>query len=299
MTLDFILICASLGILAVAIFYPLANLLIKNEWIPKIVSAVLFLVVFTAAKTFLIPYYQAFTFEDKIKKNYPIYNLIADIAPNDFNSYVSKVKQNIISKGNPNNQIFYAHELVDSVFERKILSASNKSIYNFFKVQLQVNKKLAHTDPTMLLFKEFPDNFKKIIDLNQTDLNVLISKDLLDAKEAVIRSAIENPQPPLTEAEKSTATTLLTGILNALEKQYGTELVTKTFQRPEDTSLNRTIEAEIIVDFYNAVLSKGEENTGLIIKTLFMLKQNAAMRNQSPNKLAMYSTWASQLFENT
>lgn len=294
MTLEFVLICASLGILSVAIFYFFANLLIKNEWILKILSVILFLVIFYAAKTFLIPYYQAFTFEEKIKKNYPIYNLIANIDPNDFNIYISKVKQNILSKGNPNNEIFYAHQLVDSVFEKKILNASNKSIYNFVKIQQQLNQELVKTNPTLLLFKEFPDNFRKLVDLNH--LSILISKDLLSAKEAVIRSAIENPQPLLTETEKSTATKLITEILNVMEKQYGTDLVNKTFYRPEDPSLNRAIEAELIVAFYNAVLSKGEENTGLIIKTLVMLKQTAAMKNQSPKKFPIYATWASQLF---
>ena len=138
----------------------LANLIFKNKRIRQLISILFSLVIFMVIDFYAIPYYDAFTFESKVKKKYPVINVIAKYYPEIFNDYIEQMKKNILSnnqKEKINQTILLTSDLISKVVQKSISSASTQSIFTYFKVVIKLKKKFYAIDPALVLASEFPE----------------------------------------------------------------------------------------------------------------------------------------------
>ncbi|VEG90485.1 hypothetical protein [Legionella spiritensis] len=213
-----------------------------------------------------IPYYQAWVFESDVKKNTPLFALLAEKSPADFKQYVVRVKKDIIHN-HSRNVISLTSEFVNSEVMKCAVFSSNEALYNQAESTVRYYKTLYEMNPTLVLASEFPNRF------NDTNINRLLVnaskkqiKNLLHAKENIIRSALRSPQSPLSKNDLAHAQFLLNGIFDRLTKKYGAQSVEMTFQQPDNASLDKKQAAEIIIQFYQSLLSQDKKGAGIIIK---------------------------------
>jgi hypothetical protein len=214
--------------------------------------------------------------ESAIKKENTLFALIAAKSPTEFNTYVAQIKKNIAEHGDPNNNTYYTAELVNKVFIYYGPEASNEALYHFLSVYLRYYKSIFQVNPDLVLFLEFPALYKdktNYAELNK-HIDVQLSKELFSAKETVIRSAIDDPQPLITDSERQAAGVLVQEILKTLAKKYGAKVVTAALSHPDKPLMNRKLVASIVISFYEEIFLTGADNTGIILKSLFQVKTN-------------------------
>lgn len=221
-------------------------------------------------KIYLAPKYFASSFSESIRKSSPLINLLADNSPLDFNGYINQVSNNIMVDGNPDNIYLYTNNFISAALTKNIPFASNESIYQYLTLYVEMDRKLLKIDPTLVLFIEFPNKF--VNQANISNINKSLEPEflnrLLSAKENIIRSALLNKQPPLNLTQKVTANVLFANIVTDLTHQYGRHVVLSTFENPQLTE-DKQKAAEIVVQYYEALLAQGPQNSALIYKSFF------------------------------
>lgn len=226
------------------------------------VAAVVALII-TAA--IIAPRYNAMTIESTIRNKHPIFEYLAKNSPADFNAYITQIKADILSEVDVNKKV----ETDTSVFINNELkkysqTASNQSIFDYTTAIYNLYKKQIEIDPVLVLSTEFPDKF------SHQDISIKEDAEdreqLLAAKEEIIKSAIENPQPPLSDADKQQAKLIMQSILIDLANKYGKDKVLAIFQNPDNPTVDKKEAATVLLEFYNELLTKGVADTGLVIK---------------------------------
>jgi hypothetical protein len=275
MSIEYAVIGGIAGALSAVISYPLLRVITKNDTVIKIASAFIFIVIFNLSKTYIVPQYDAFTFESKIKNEYPIFKLISVVDPDDFKNYISEMKKSIIEGDNTNRDILLSSQLVSSVFLKYAPISTNQSIYNYITAQLELDNEIIDKNPDMILAMEFPGIFNITNSSSQLDIKKSEAfQKILKAKENVILSALQTPQKPLTEEEIKNSSEVLYQILKDLSDKYGAQNVVNTFQNPNIQSLDKTTAAKIIVSFYEEIISQGVDGSGKVFKLLMLLAKS-------------------------
>lgn len=251
----------------------------KNKILTGSITTLAVLIAIAFTYFYISPYYLAWRFENNIRSQSQFLDLIAEQSPYEFNDYVSKVKKNIISRGDPTNEAYYAAELINSLLMKYGPIASDESLYNYLRSDIEFDKKLFAIDPVLVLFQEFPDKFADKIDLSKYSVNDL-KNDMLGAVEKVVESGIKNPHPLPTTEDMALAEGVFRGILADLGKKYGQTTLATALQRPEDPAVDKKIAAQIIMDISDAIFSKGEETTGLLLRSSFLVNQMNANNPQ-------------------
>lgn len=256
------------GLIAGAVFY----LLTKNKATASLLAGIAIVLVIAATKEYVMPAYYAKALEQNLRSESPFMNMVAKHSPKEFNLYIAEVKNNMLANGDKSNNVYYSSELINSMLIKYGSVASNDSLYQYLIANLALDKQLFSTDPMLVLALEFPEKFKGKI--NPTLLNVTgNTKSLLDAKIAVIQSAMEQPAAPLTDADKQHATDLLREVITDLSKQYGTQTIANSLQHPDSPSVDKKAAAQIIISFYEDIVAKGKDNAALIIKLMLTHQQ--------------------------
>lgn len=225
---------------------------------------------------YIYPYYENMRFGNKLASENAILALLANNAPNDFAAYVQKVKSATKQQADEQTDIFINNEIA-----KYAPHASNASLYQFAKTSLALYQLLLTKDPAMVLQAEFPDKFigKTDYALLQTEAGDFSAKIATD-KHDIIQSAITNPRPPLTDEEIKKARSMVGGIIDELSKKYGEEVVLTTFQQPADPTLDKKLAATVVISFYEKMIAAGEENTGLMIRTLLFVSTQPIAKNK-------------------
>ncbi|MDR3477318.1 MAG: hypothetical protein P4M14_04735 [Gammaproteobacteria bacterium] len=255
-------------ILVCLVSWIVLRLFIQNE--KRIVLMVILIAgVFLATQKYFIPLYEADTYETSLRRSDSVIDLMAKKSPEKFNRYIEKVKQSLLHHADKNKTFYYTNEYINSVFSESIPYASNKSLYVFFQNELEIDKKLFLVDPHLVLYIEFIDQFK-----TKTDPGTILSvtgdrliENSARLKEAVIQSALESPEPPLTNVENNRAAQSVDAISAKLTEVYGKETLLN-FNRAEDPTIDQKKTAEAIMRFYSEILARGEDEAGLIFRYL-------------------------------
>jgi len=270
----YIVVGAISGVLFAYIF----KKLFKNESLINILTIFAVLITISLTRIYIIPYYYVYDIDNKIKNSNPIFALIADDSPTEFNVYVLKVKENILKQGNASNQAMYAATLVNSVLGKHIPTASNQSIYDYLKIETEIDKSLYKENPILVLVMEFTASFENTdyvsLLLNSKTMSGPLGNQIIKAKEEIIKSSINiNSQKSLTVEEKQHAENIFIEILKDLVKKYDKKSVLLVFQNPNSPELDKKIGAEIVISFYELLLAKGPTETGMEIKFIFLSQQ--------------------------
>jgi hypothetical protein len=257
------------GILSMAIF----QRILKNNEVIRLCTAIIVVFAMTVTKIYVIPFYSAVTYEIFLKKNEPLFALIAKKFPDDFNHYMKKVKYSIISRENEDYLVIYKLEFLNTIFVKTLSYATNKSIYEFYKAELMLDQALFRVDPKLVLYLEFSYKFSNkphpglIITIAGADL----TNKIIQAKKSVIMSALITPQAPITASEKKLAITVVIKTLDELSNQYGKKTVAHLDAQISNPLLNKasaTLYATILLTFYQTILSTGETNVGMVYRYL-------------------------------
>jgi hypothetical protein len=215
------------------------------------------------------PHYLAYVFENKIKSEDPIFVLLAEKDPIHFYQYLHKVRDSFLE--NDGEQVpYFTGKYIYSQLIRYSPHAPNVSFYYLAKATLDLYNKIYLQNPSMVLTLEFNLQTNPPTDLNA--LNKLYNKTVdpvADAKKLIIESALTNPEPALTQVDKDRAVSIIQNILMKLSLNYGNNVVSDTFNNPTDPALNQKVAAEIIMQFYQMILDRGQDDGGLVVKYIF------------------------------
>lgn len=243
----------------------------KNEKEKKIAnkfSLVLTIFFIVITKWYIIPNYYAFTFEKTIKKEYPIFELLSNKFPEEFNNYIKTVKPSI-SANNQEAVLTTTEQFLGSLFIKYAVHADNKSIFNYIKTTENFYKTIYQSNPSSVIYIESSSFFSPNEVISATSqFDEKYFKDVLLAKQNVIKSALENSLPSISEIDKQQAKSIFTQISQNLITKYGTEPVKQTFLNPNDIALSKKNASEIIITFYQELIDLGQDKAALVFKYL-------------------------------
>lgn len=266
---------ALIGALSGAIGYLIIRLFTKNEKIISVLTFIFVIAMINFSNSVLLPYYYDWKFIDDVKKTHPIIELLAKDSPVDFNAFITKVKNDKQLYPTRNNEFYDTGQFINYEFMKYSLNATNSSLYKWAQTTVIFYKQLLNDDPVLILNLEFPDKFSGNINFNLLEkYSKSYVTNLLTAKMDVIQSAIEQHQPSLTSGELQKADSIIKEIFVVLIKQYGEDSVLKTFQNADNTSLDKKVAASIVISFYEQIMSRGEDDTGLLLKYIFTVAQS-------------------------
>jgi hypothetical protein len=247
----------------------------KNKKVAYGITLLTLVIAAILAYWFVSPYYESWRFEREIRNQSPFIKLIATQAPDEFNAYVTKIKNNIITKGSPDNDVYYTAELINALLLKYGPRASNESLYHYLQSDIELDKKLFAIDPNLVLFHEFPALFKGKIDFNKYNA-IHFKENMLQAVEEVITSGIQHPQPLPTLQDKVKAEKMFQGMIAELAKKYGADKVTATFQHPQDPSVDKKMAAEIMMALSEEILAQGQDTVGLLLRVSLLVNTTSA-----------------------
>jgi hypothetical protein len=222
-------------------------------------------------REFIAPFYLAGTYEHNLKRQDPAMRIIARQFPNEFHDYIDEAKRKLIKYKEDttlfNEKLLFLHKLSRQMLPK----ASNQSIYAFYQASLSLDIALFGTAPELVLYLEYSDQYQN---KPKPSLILLIAgkplvTNVIIALETMIVSAIENPQPLLTETERKRASELIFQTVVSVSKEFGADNLSSFLQDPDNPALNSKVGALIVMSFAKNILDHGPDDTGIAYKYLF------------------------------
>jgi len=257
-----ILIAVLAATLTIRLFHhPLLKKRITSRTTPLLLAGVVVLS-FMAMYYYFTPRYLTYVFENKIKKEDPVFILLAQKDPLPFHQYLDKVRASFV---NQQEQLvpYYTGQYIYGQLVKYSPQASAASFYNLAKTTLDLYSKTYAQNPSQVLTLEF-----NLQSASANDPSPAFNP-ITAVKEQILESALLHPQPALSQSEKDRAIAIIQNILMKLSLNYGNNVVMDTFQHPCDPALNQKIAAEIIMAFYQMILDRGKDDGGLVVKYIF------------------------------
>jgi hypothetical protein len=277
------IITLMIGIITGLIAYTVLGRFITKLPILTLLTVLIIVLVMSLNKIYVISYINANTYEYFLKKNDLVCRLIAIAYPNKFNAFIKKIKQIIRENKGKDTQLFFKIELLNTIFNITASKATNQSLHDYYETEITLYENLYNLDPTMVLYMEFSSKYKHMLNpslgvlLNgEENLNKLIAK-----KEAVILSALQTPQPPITTKEKEQAAELLRGVFIDLAAEYGNDMMAEITTDPTDPELDKAQAASFIISFYKKILALNADDVGLIFKYFYSAKTPSEDRDET------------------
>lgn len=254
-------------ILAIVVGILVFRLLTKSKIIISLLTIVFTIVVLILALIYIVPNYNNLSYEETLNNKYPFFKVIKEKSPADYNGFMAKVGNDWST--NPNKVSDDTALFLNDELNKYAQNASAKTLCAYANARLEAYRKLLTIDPTYILILEFPDQFQGKFDTATIDKAIKdsgVGESIINAKGAVIESALENPEPPLTNAQNQKVEAGFTSIGDSLVNKYGSDLVLATLKHPEDPSLDKSKAAPVIISFYESITSQDENDCGLMMK---------------------------------
>lgn len=223
-----------------------------------VITVISVLLIIKLSNLYLIPYYEAWSFESTIKEN-QIFNLISKQDPTEYKIFTDKVKHNILNKEDPKLVQEYSFNLFQTVFPKYLQKARDSDIYTYLSAQLNVYEYLYKIDPSLVVKLEYgiPIDTNKI----SNDFIPLMNQ-LLESKRQIIVGATHDPQNIPNQDE---VTSYLVPIIKQLNVIYGDDKIISFYEGKYD-SLPVNTAASIIIDFNKLLLTSGPKATGIVVR---------------------------------
>lgn len=259
-----------ISVLVAIVFRDIFKLIFKEK-----TTLIFMLTIFTGITTFTLlrPFvsqrYEMYTFEENIKAEYPLFKTISLTDPKEFKEFIDKSKNSIYLNEPPEKIAIYSAELINNIFPKYLLKASNETIFDYLNAQVHLYRELYKDDPDLVVKIETGQLNSKLSDLLDSEKYKLLFLQISKAKENVVLSG-ENAKN--TDINKGEVEQKLKEIIFKLEKDFGQKNVYLTFTTPNDPSLIRSTEAQIFISLYEALITSGKENAAPILKYLLLQK---------------------------
>lgn len=260
-------------VLVTVITYPVFRFYSLRKLTAGFLSGIFIVIAVLLTHLFFMPYNVVCTYESKIKSQSPFFDLIKAKSPNEYNTYISKIKANISAKGDLSNEIYYQSEFLNALLVKYGPNASNQSLYDYLKSSVDYDRKLYQIDPALVLYHEFPEKFtNQKVDFK--NLNVDEYKNtVLNSTEDVITSGIAQLQPAPTADETKKAMMIFRDVVGNISKKYGSKLVISVLQQPNNPLLDKNQAADIVIALMDGIVAKGKDDAALFLRTTLMLNR--------------------------
>jgi len=265
-----LLIYAVVIIFSASIVFSILQYFPFNKIVSALFAGAVIIIAVIITHICIAPVYNSWKMEKKLTSRYPVFELLAEKDPGNYRVFMDKLKSDMMLKSSQYNEFKDVGTFLNAEMVKYSQSASNETLYSFAKTILNFYNKLIDINPAYILNLEFPEKFGDKIDFNGLEA---ASKDhtqeIILAKESIIRSAVDDPQPALNTEQTQQAQTIFRQIITELVSQYGKDIVLATFQHPEADSTDQKTAATIIIQFYSKLVSRGETDAGIVLKYLF------------------------------
>lgn len=226
---------------------------------------------------YLYPSYLGWQFEREIMKQ-PLFNLIAQAHPQEFQAYLQKIKQ-IIKKGQTQTIPAYSAQLLNQIFFTHLQHAPDENVMLYLRATVDLYQYLYTKDPRAVVKLENNDptnyDFKEIFadKMFQSLLN-----HLLDTKRFLIENAIKSPQPIPSASQGEP---LLQLVLDQLTQKYGENTVHLLFT--PGSEMPPSIQAKLFIEFYSDISNLGKERSGVLMRYIGSLRAQELKPAASPD----------------
>jgi hypothetical protein len=148
------------SLIVVVLIRKLIPMFIKDFKYQNTVSAILFILFFCLAKTFLLPYYFSVTLPTRLEGDYPVIQTLAKKFPNNYKLFIKRYRYNI-----ENNSPKIDNDILTAVFVQWAISvckdnASDSDIYKYLKERLKIEKEAFSKNPYIVIAYLDPNSIK-------------------------------------------------------------------------------------------------------------------------------------------
>ena len=234
----------------------------------SILSSILSVLLACCFFYFLIVYvgssYQIKQFDRTLRRDYPIFQMIADSNPIQYQRFLLHVRDNVKSNFGDMQLEALSFELMNEVYPQYLAKAPNNSIFADLEATLDLYKKIIDDSPALLLKLEFPERFPQVnLDRLKNPYYTQLLQHSREVKSELVAAAIADPQSTPTADEVDSE---IARIIARLIGEHGETLVAQTFSGTDDSTLNKKLAATVIIDFYQALLAQMPQGAGRIVR---------------------------------
>lgn len=263
MNINWLFLIVTLGFLGL-IYFAIVHFLKWQKIIAGGIAVILSCVFFYVLVFYVGSAIQLNRFDTELRQNYPIFQIIADNNPEQYQQFLTQISDNLKFDFGDVQLEALSFDLMNQVYPKYLAKAPNDAIFSDLQATLDLYEKIAEDSPVLVLKLEFPERFLNI------DLDRLTNpyyKDILqesrNAKTALVESAIADPQPTPNGAVVEPE---ITRIIAGLVDLHGEELVAQTFNGNNDDMLDKKQAATVIIDFYRSLLAQMPQGAGQIVR---------------------------------
>jgi hypothetical protein len=169
----------------------------------------------------------------------------------------------------------YKIVFLDKVLIHTLARAQNDPIYQLYKTEVMADDFLYAINPELVTILEFYSRYTERPDpkIVFSILGTAMPENIILAKENVILSALQNPQPPLTDDQKKIAAAQVDDIKTGLVNQFGAGAISSLVNKPLDASSDKKQDALTLITFYKQILLRGEAGSADIFRYLLSGQQ--------------------------
>lgn len=223
------------------------------------------------AYIYLYPRYVNWQLEEQLLRQ-PLFKVIKEYHPQEFETFLVKIKSSP-EQNKREAAANYSAELINAVFYQHLEKAPDDYIELYLKSTIALYQYLNGLSPNTILKLENIEvadpNLTKVWEDKQFRNHL---GHLLDTKRHIIESSARLPAKVPTEEQ---AKPLISKVIKDLEVQFTPETVRAVFAN-QGKDVDPKVAANVIIQFYNLILSSGKENAGI------MLRYMAHLKNEPP-----------------
>jgi len=217
--------------------------------------------VFIAAAIYGLPKLSGDKEFDKHMQEIPIFNVIKENDPAAYEK-LETILRNSIRNREPKSQIIArVHEYSASLVKKYVPRASDDAVDDYAQDLLDLIKDAKSDSPGICYDLLYPKRYSQPEVLNYIEKN--IDKDFLDTIALVIKTAVQNPQPP---PDPKRSKELLNTLVEPITDKFGDDL--QLFAKTSHNKREKKKMCTMSIEIYKRILLLKKENASMLFRYL-------------------------------
>ncbi len=217
--------------------------------------------VFIAAAIYGLPKLSGDKEFDKHMQEIPIFNVIKENDPAAYEK-LETILRNSIRNREPKSQIIArVHEYSASLVKKYVPRASDDAVDDYAQDLLDLIKDAKSDSPSICYDLLYPKRYSQPEVLNYIEKN--IDKDFLDTIALVIKTAVQNPQPP---PDPKRSKELLNTLVEPITDKFGDDL--QLFAKTSHNKREKKKMCTMSIEIYKRILLLKKENASMLFRYL-------------------------------
>ena len=217
--------------------------------------------VFIAAAIYGLPKLSGDKEFDKHMQEIPIFNVIKENDPAAYEK-LETILRNSIRNREPKSQIIArVQEYSASLVKKYVPRASDDAVDDYAQDLLDLIKDAKSDSPSICYDLLYPKRYSQPEVLNYIEKN--IDKDFLDTIALVIKTAVQNPQPP---PDPKRSQELLNTLVEPITDKFGDDL--QLFAKASHNKREKKKMCTMSIEIYKRILLLKKENASMLFRYL-------------------------------